>query len=122
VRPADSTVTLQREAVAADAAPARVFNDDLRRRPHRLFRIHPGTGRKALYLDPGKIPRIEGLDGAWSDAIVDELTGRMIQPHARCRHEWSIGDVVIWDNRCSRITSPPATTRRTRTASTGAYR
>ena len=68
---------------------------------HPIIRTHPETGRKALYFDPGKILRIEGLDAAESDAIIDELTQRMIQPDAQYRHRWSIGDVVIWDNRCS---------------------
>jgi len=68
---------------------------------HPIIRTHPETGRKALYFDPGKILRIEGLDAAESDAIIDDLTGRMVQPDAQYRHEWSVGDVVIWDNRCS---------------------
>lgn len=68
---------------------------------HPILRTHPETGRKALYFDPGKILRIEGLDAAESDAIIDELTERMIQPDAQYRHRWSVGDVVIWDNRCS---------------------
>ena len=61
----------------------------------------PETGRKALYFDPGKILSIDGLDAAESDAIIDELTERMIQPEGEYRHRWRNGDIVIWDNRCS---------------------
>jgi putative 2-oxoglutarate oxygenase len=68
---------------------------------HPIIRTHPETGRKALYFDPGKILRIEGLAESESDAIIDELTEHMIQPDAQYRHKWSTGDVVIWDNRCS---------------------
>jgi taurine dioxygenase len=68
---------------------------------HPIIRTHPETGRKALYFDPGKILRIEGLDVEESDALIDELTRRMIQPEAEYRHRWRKGDVVIWDNRCS---------------------
>ncbi len=68
---------------------------------HPIVRVHPETGRKALYFDPGKIVRIEGLEEAESDAIIDELTGLMIRPDAQYRHQWRKGDVVIWDNRCS---------------------
>jgi taurine dioxygenase len=68
---------------------------------HPIVRTHPETGRKALYFDPGKILRIEGLDERESDALIEELTGRMIQPGAEYRHRWRKGDVVIWDNRCS---------------------
>ena len=68
---------------------------------HPIIRVHPETGRKALYFDPGKILRVEGLEAEESDAIIDELTERMIQPGGEYRHQWHKGDVVIWDNRCS---------------------
>ena len=68
---------------------------------HPIIRTHPETGRKALYFDPGKILRIEGLEDAESDALIDELTHRMIQPDAEYHHRWRKGDIVIWDNRCS---------------------
>jgi taurine dioxygenase len=68
---------------------------------HPIIRIHPETGRKALYFDPGKILRIEGADAHESDAFIEELTDCMIQPHAQYRHHWRVGDIVIWDNRCS---------------------
>jgi taurine dioxygenase len=68
---------------------------------HPIIRTHPETGRKGLYFDPGKILRIEGLEAAESDALIDELTGRMIRPEGEYRHRWRKGDIVIWDNRCS---------------------
>jgi taurine dioxygenase len=68
---------------------------------HPIVRTHPETGRKGLYFDPGKILRIEGLDASESDDLIDELTGRMIQPDGQYRHRWRKGDIVIWDNRCS---------------------
>jgi taurine dioxygenase len=68
---------------------------------HPIVRTHPETGRKALYFDPGKILRIEAFDPDESDALIDELTGYMIQPGGEYRHAWRKGDIVIWDNRCS---------------------
>jgi len=68
---------------------------------HPIIRTHPETGRKSLYYDPGKIVAIEGLDPAESDALVEELESYMIQPDAEYRHQWRVGDIVIWDNRCS---------------------
>jgi taurine dioxygenase len=68
---------------------------------HPIVRTHPETGRKALYFDPGKIVRIEGLEAAESDAVIDELTGYMIRPDGEYRHQWRKGDIVIWDNRSS---------------------
>ncbi len=68
---------------------------------HPIVRTHPETGRKGLYFDPGKILRIEGLDEKESDALIDELTGYMVQAGAQYQHNWRKGDIVIWDNRCT---------------------
>jgi taurine dioxygenase len=68
---------------------------------HPLARVHPETGRTALYFDPGKILRIEGFGESESDALIEELTAAMIQADGQYRHRWRVGDVVIWDNRCS---------------------
>ena len=68
---------------------------------HPVVRTHPETGRKALYFDPGKILRIEGVDAGESDALIEELTGRMVDEAGVYRHHWRVGDIVIWDNRCS---------------------
>lgn len=81
-----------------------LLNEEDRNRPpafHPILRTHPETGRTALYFDPGKILFLEGIDPAESDALIDELTARMIQPEATCRHHWRAGDIVIWDNRCA---------------------
>jgi taurine dioxygenase len=64
-------------------------------------RTHRETGRKVLFFNPLGIYRIEGVETAESDALIAELTDRMIQPDALYTHKWAQGDVVIWDNRCS---------------------
>ncbi|MGE0226547.1 MAG: TauD/TfdA dioxygenase family protein [Acetobacteraceae bacterium] len=81
-----------------------LLNPEDRNRPpamHPIVRIHPETGRKSLYFDPGKILFIEGAEKQESDDIMDELETCMIQPNAEYHHKWRVGDVVIWDNRCS---------------------
>jgi taurine dioxygenase len=68
---------------------------------HPIVRVHGETRRKSLYFDPGKILFIDGAEAKESDDLIDELTTYMIQPDAEYRHKWSVGDIVIWDNRCS---------------------
>ena len=63
--------------------------------------LKPETGRNLLYFDATKVMRIEGMDKAESDALIDELAGYVVQPGAQYTHTWVKGDVVIWDNRCS---------------------
>lgn len=67
---------------------------------HPLVRTHPETKRKSLYFDPGKITFIAGVDQAESDDIIDELSDRIFLPDTEYIHQWRVGDVVIWDNRC----------------------
>ena len=68
---------------------------------HPIVRVHPETGRKGLYFDPGKILSIDGYEQSESDALIEELTERMITDDGQYRHRWRTGDIVIWDNRCS---------------------
>jgi taurine dioxygenase len=68
---------------------------------HPIIRIHPETGRKSLYFDPGKIVGFVGIDDREGDELIAELKERMIVPEAEYHHVWRKGDIVIWDNRCS---------------------
>lgn len=67
---------------------------------HDMVRVHPETGRKAIYFNPGQVIAIEGLSGADSDALIEDLTGYMQPAEPDFRHRWEVGDLVIWDNRC----------------------
>ena len=81
-----------------------LLNPEDRNKPpalHPLVRTHAETGRKALYFDPGKILRVEGLSQTESDALIDQLTEHMIEPSSEYHHKWQKGDIVIWDNRCA---------------------
>lgn len=68
---------------------------------HPIVRVHPETGRKGLYFDPGKIVAIDGYPPAENDELIEELTARMITSDGQYTHRWRKGDIVIWDNRCS---------------------
>lgn len=66
---------------------------------HPLIRTHPETGRKAIYIHPGKAIGIEGMETEECTAFVDRLMTKIIQPEISYRHKWQMGDLVIWDNR-----------------------
>ena len=66
---------------------------------HPLIRTHPVTGKKAVYLHPGKTAKIDGMSEAESHVFVTELMDRIIQPGVIYRHKWQPGDLLIWDNR-----------------------
>jgi taurine dioxygenase len=65
---------------------------------HPLVHTHPVTGRKALYLDSTTTVAIEGMDDAGGSALLDEIYAFATQPRFVYRHDWQVGDVVMWDN------------------------
>ncbi len=67
---------------------------------HPLVRTHPGTGRKALYINPNRIDHVIGMGRAESDALLDELYRHADQPQFVYSHRWQVGDLLMWDNRC----------------------
>lgn len=66
---------------------------------HPLVKIHPVTGKKAIYIHPGKVQKFEGMDPEQSHAVIDDMMERIIQPEITYRHKWRVGDLVLWDNR-----------------------
>ncbi len=62
---------------------------------------HPKTGRKALYISRLMSARIEGFSKAESEDALEQLFEIAENPAIVFEHEWSLGDMVIWDNWCS---------------------
>jgi taurine dioxygenase len=68
---------------------------------HPLVCRHPETGRRALYLGRRRNACIGGLPLAESESLLDELWSFAVQDEFTWRNEWQVGDVVLWDNRCT---------------------
>ncbi|MDA0786486.1 MAG: TauD/TfdA family dioxygenase [Proteobacteria bacterium] len=74
--------------------------DALGEASHPLVRRHDDTGRPALYFNANRTERVEGLERAASDALLDGLHTHMTQPAYQYHHDWREGDILVWDNRC----------------------
>ena len=77
---------------------------DLLQHPHHaqpIVRTHPGTGRKALYVNRLMSLSVEGLGPEESDGLLESLFEHMEQPQFIYAHQWRIGDLLLWDNRCT---------------------
>ena len=78
--------------------------DDPRESPgmyHPLVCTHPETGRKCLYLGRRRNAYIEGLALAESEALLDEVWRYATRDELTWYNTWRVGDLVLWDNRCT---------------------
>ena len=67
---------------------------------HPLVRTHPITGRKCLYLSESVTVKIGDLDEAGTARLIQDILAHITRPEYSYRHNWRVGDLVIWDN-CS---------------------
>lgn len=66
---------------------------------HPVVRVHPETGRKGIFVNPGFTSHIVGVSEAESRGILDLLYAHLTKPEHVVRHRWRLGDIVLWDNR-----------------------
>lgn len=77
---------------------------DVRQAPgarHPLVRRHPDSGRAALYLGRRLNAYVLGMPIAESEALLDRLWEHVLQLKYVWEHRWRVGDVLVWDNRCT---------------------
>ena len=68
--------------------------------PHPLVRVHPGSGRKTLYMG-AHASHIVGWPMPEGRLLLRDLMEHATQREFVHRHAWRVGDLVIWDNRCT---------------------
>lgn len=66
---------------------------------HPVVRVHPETGRKALFVNENFTSHIVGLSTDESDAILSMLYEHIASPYFQCRFSWEPQSVAFWDNR-----------------------
>ncbi|KAM0722763.1 hypothetical protein Q7P37_002205 [Cladosporium fusiforme] len=76
------------------------------RNEHPVVRVHPVTGQKALYVNPGFTRRIVGLKDEESDAILKLLFHHIsVAADIQVRVKWDNRTVALWDNRVTAHTA-----------------
>jgi alpha-ketoglutarate-dependent 2,4-dichlorophenoxyacetate dioxygenase len=80
------------------------FNDEVRGElppvPQLVVRTHPGSGRKSLYL-ASHASHIVGWPVDRGRRLIEALIEFATQPQFVYRHAWQVGDLVMWDDRCT---------------------
>jgi len=68
---------------------------------HPAIRTHPEAGSDALFLGRRPFSYVQGLAVPKSEALLDQLWSHAARTEFSWYHTWAVGDVVIWDNRCT---------------------
>jgi taurine dioxygenase len=68
---------------------------------HPVVRVHPETGRRALYVNVAHTVGIEGMTADESNAILSFLFRQQVRSEFTCRFRWRPGSIAFWDNRCA---------------------
>ena len=68
---------------------------------HPLIRVHPANGRRALWASTGTVTGIVGMERDAALRLIDELVAFITQDRFVYRHQWKVGDLLVWDNRCT---------------------
>ncbi|WP_304176007.1 TauD/TfdA family dioxygenase [Phenylobacterium aquaticum] len=68
---------------------------------HPLIRTHPADGRKALWVSTGTVKEVVGMPNPEGLQLIDELVEWVTQDRFVFRHKWQVGDILMWDNRCT---------------------
>jgi taurine dioxygenase len=68
---------------------------------HPVFRTHEDTGRKAVYVNRLMTVGVEGMSTAESGPLLEAVFDHAEKPDFVYAHKWRVGDIVLWDNRCS---------------------
>lgn len=69
---------------------------------HPVVRLHPGTGRRSLFLTtPARCSDLRLRSGEDRSDLISKLYDHSIRTNSLRSHHWSNGDVIVWDNRCT---------------------
>lgn len=73
---------------------------------HPVVRVHPETGERALFVNPGFTSHILNVSPSQSDKLLDIFFEQISRPAFTVRFRWNPGDIAFWDNRATAHLAP----------------
>ena len=75
------------------------FNKKFPMPEHPVFRTHPDTGKKVIYVNKAFTQSIKGWEDEESKSMLEFLYSRASTPEYQCRFAWENNSIAFWDNR-----------------------
>lgn len=85
----------------ATSAAVKKIDEDAQQAIHPVVRTIPETGRKSLFVSRLMTDEIIGLPEAESRELLRLISDHCEQQRFIYEHHWQVGDILMWDNRCS---------------------
>ena len=85
----------------ATSAAVKKIDEDAQQAIHPVVRTIPETGRKSLFVSRLMTDQIIGLPEAESRELLGRISDHCEQQRFIYEHHWQVGDILMWDNRCS---------------------
>jgi alpha-ketoglutarate-dependent taurine dioxygenase len=73
---------------------------------HPVVRVHPETGERALFVNPGFTSHIIDVSRQESDLLLELFFNQITKPAYTTRFRWNNGDIAFWDNRATAHLAP----------------
>ena len=73
---------------------------------HPVVRVHPETGERALFVNPGFTSHILDVSPQESDLLLELFFNQIAKPAYTTRFRWNNGDIAFWDNRATAHLAP----------------
>ncbi|MCX5045433.1 TauD/TfdA family dioxygenase [Aldersonia sp. NBC_00410] len=100
---ADGLRAVHRFSPGAGAKPTADYLRRVEQRPllseHPVVRVHPETGEKALYVNPGFTSHIADVSPHESRRLLELFYEELARPEYTVRFRWEPGSIAFWDNR-----------------------
>jgi len=92
--------------IEGDSEYAKRINDNLLVAVHPVVRVHPETGERALFVNPGFTSHIVDVHPSESKRLLELLYAEITRPEYTVRFRWEPGHVAFWDNRATAHLAP----------------
>lgn len=97
----DSRFALNTYEYGATSAGVKKIDEDAPTAIHPVVRTIPETGRKSLFVSRLMTDKIIGMPPEESRELLNLISDHCEQPRFIYQHQWKVGDILMWDNRCA---------------------